>query len=60
MVPTQRSTSTLEDISDLLDHLPIHAVAELNRQLFTSVSSPHRVSRPAGCLEDHHFCVRIW
>ena len=38
VVPTQSSTSTLEDISDLLDHLPIQACEELTRRLLTSTS----------------------
>jgi len=31
VVPTQNPTSPLEEISDLLDHLPIHSCVELNR-----------------------------
>jgi len=39
MVPTQISTSPLEDISDLLDHLPLQACVELTHWLLTSISS---------------------
>jgi hypothetical protein len=34
VVPTQRSTSPLEEISDLLDHLPIQACVELTRHVY--------------------------
>jgi hypothetical protein len=61
VVPTQSSTSPLEEISDLLDVLPIKACVELTRRLLTSVSSLPTGSPPAGCLEDRHsFCGRIW
>ena len=39
VVPTQTSNSPLEDISDLLDHLPIQACVELTRRFLTSISS---------------------
>jgi hypothetical protein len=39
VVPTQSSASPLEDISDLLDHLPIQACVELTRRLLNSISS---------------------
>ena len=35
VVPTQNPTSPLEEISDLLDHLPIHACVELTCRLLT-------------------------
>ena len=38
MVPTQSSTSPLEEISDL-DNLPIQACVELTRRLQTSIPS---------------------
>jgi hypothetical protein len=39
VVPTQSPDSPLEEISDLLDLLPIQACVELTRRLLTSVSS---------------------
>ena len=39
VVPTQSPTSPLEDISDLLDRLPLQACMELTRRLLTSISS---------------------
>jgi hypothetical protein len=39
VVPTESSTSQLEEISDLLDHLPLQACVELTRRLLTSISS---------------------
>jgi hypothetical protein len=39
VVPTQYTTSPLEEVSDLLDHLPIQACVELTRRLLTSISS---------------------
>jgi hypothetical protein len=39
VVPTPRSTSLIEVISDLLDHLPLHACVELTVWLLTSISS---------------------
>jgi hypothetical protein len=33
VVPTQSSTSHLQEISDLFDHLPIQACVELTRRL---------------------------
>jgi hypothetical protein len=38
VVPIQSPTSRLEEISDLLDHLPIQAFVELTRRLLTSIS----------------------
>jgi hypothetical protein len=50
VVPTQPSSSPLEDISDL-DHLPLQACVELTRRLLTSISSlPTRAARPRAVL----------
>ena len=52
VVPTQSPTSQLEDISDLLDRLPIQACVELTRRLLTSISSLHTgAARPQADLE---------
>jgi hypothetical protein len=52
VVPTQSSASPLEEISDLLDVLPIQACVELTRQLLTSVSSlPTMAARPRAVLK---------
>ena len=52
VVPTQSATSTLEEISDLLDHLPIPACVELTRRLLTSFSSlPTGAVRPRAVLK---------
>jgi hypothetical protein len=52
VVPKQRTTSTLEEISYLLDHLPIHACVELTRRLLTSISSlPAGAFRPQAVLK---------
>jgi hypothetical protein len=52
VVPTQSSTSPLEEISDLLDYLPIHACVELTRRLLTSISSlPTGAARPRAVLK---------
>jgi hypothetical protein len=52
VVPTQSSSSPLEDISDLLDPLPLQACVELTRQLLTSISSiPTRAARPRAVLK---------
>jgi hypothetical protein len=52
VVPTQSSTSPLEEISDLLDHLPIQACVELTRRLLTSISSlPTGADRPLAVLK---------
>jgi hypothetical protein len=40
VVPTQSPISPLEEISDLLYHIPIQACVELTRRLLSSVSSP--------------------
>ena len=49
VVPNQRSTSSLEEISDPLNHLPIHACVELTRLLLTSISS---LPTGAACSPD--------
>ena len=51
VVPTQRYTSPLEEISDFLEHLPLHACVELTRRLLTSISSlPTGTARPCAVL----------
>jgi hypothetical protein len=39
VVPTRRPTYPLEEISDLLGNLPLHARVELTRRVLTSISS---------------------
>jgi len=39
LVPTQTPTSALEEISDILHHLPLHSCVELTCRLLTSMSS---------------------
>jgi hypothetical protein len=52
VVPTQFPTYPFEEISDLLDHLPIEACAELTRRLLTSISSlPTGAARPWAVLK---------
>jgi hypothetical protein len=52
VVPTQSHASPLEEISDLLDHLPIHACVELTRRLLPSLSSlPTGTARPRAVLK---------
>jgi len=52
MVPTQSPPSPLDDISDLLDRLPLQACVELTRQLLTSISSlPTGTARPRAVLK---------
>jgi hypothetical protein len=52
VVPTQSSTSPLEEMSDLLEHLPVQACVELNRRLLTSISSlPTGAARPRANLK---------
>jgi hypothetical protein len=52
VVPTQNSTSPLEEISDLLDDLPLPACVELTRLLLASISSlPTGAARPRGALK---------
>ena len=52
VVPTQSSTSPLEEISDLLDHLPIQVCVDLTRRLFTSIPSlPKGAARPRAVLK---------
>ena len=52
VVPHQSSTSPLEEISDLLDHLPLHAGVELTRWFLISISSlPTGAARPRAVLK---------
>jgi hypothetical protein len=52
VVPTQNSTSPHEDISDLIDSLPIQACVELTRRLLTSISSlPTGAARPRAVMK---------
>ena len=52
VVPTENSTSLLQDISDLLDHLPLPACVELTRRLLASTSSlPKGAARPRAVLK---------
>jgi hypothetical protein len=52
VIPTQPSSSPLEDISDLLDRLPIQAYVELPRRFLTSNSSlPTGAARPRAVLK---------
>jgi hypothetical protein len=51
VVPSQSPASPLEEISDLLDHLPLQACVELTRRLLTSISSlPTGAARPRAVL----------
>ena len=50
--PTQPPTSPLEEISDLLNDLPIQACLELTRRLLTSLSSlPSGADGPRAVLK---------
>jgi hypothetical protein len=52
VVPSQCPTSTLEEISDLLDHLPFQACVKKTRRLFTSLSSiPTGAARTRAVLK---------
>jgi len=51
VVPTQTSTSPLQEISDLLDHLPLQACVELTRRLLTSITLPTGAVRPRNVLK---------
>jgi len=52
VVPTQNTTSPLDDISDLLVQLPLHACVELTRRLITSIPSlPTGSTRPRAVLK---------
>ena len=52
VVPIQNSTSPLEEISDLLDHLSLPACKELSRRIFASVSSlPTGTARSRAVLK---------
>jgi len=51
VVPTQSPTSSLDEISDLIDHLPLYGCVELTRQRLTSISSlPTGAGRPLTVL----------
>jgi hypothetical protein len=50
--PSQCPTSSLEEISDLLDHLPLQACVELTRRLVASISFlPTGAARPRAVLK---------
>jgi hypothetical protein len=52
VVPTQFSSSPLEEISDLQDHLPIQACVKLTRRPLTTISSlPTGAARPPAVLK---------
>ena len=52
VVPNQNPTFALDVISDLLEHLPLHACVELTRRLLTSISSlPTGAVRPRTVLK---------
>ena len=52
VVPTQTSTSPLEDISDLLEHLPHPECVELTRRILASISSiPPGTARTRAVLK---------
>jgi hypothetical protein len=52
VVRTQSPTYTLEEISDLIDHKPIHACVELTLRLLTSIFSlPTGAARPQAVLK---------
>jgi len=52
VVPNRIFTSPLEEISDLLGHVPLHTGVELTRRLLTSISSrPLGAARPRAVLK---------
>jgi hypothetical protein len=52
VVTTQSTACPLEEISDLLDRLPLKACVELTRRLLTSLSSlPTGADRPRAVLK---------
>jgi hypothetical protein len=52
VVTSQRPASVLEDISDLLDNLPVQACVELTRRLLTSIPYlPPGAARPRAVLK---------
>ena len=53
VVTTHRTTSPFDGISDL-DNFPLEACVELNRRLFTSISSPHRGGPPLVSPKTRH------
>jgi len=51
VVPTQSPSSPLEEIFDLLDHLPLQACVELTCRLLTSISPlPAGAAQPRAVL----------
>ena len=61
VVPTQSPTSPIEEISDLLHHLPIHVCVELTRRLLMSVSSlPTGAVGPLAVMKTVITYSRIW
>ena len=52
MVPNQSPTNPLEEVSDLLDRLPLQACVEVTRRLLTSFYSlPSGAARPRAVLK---------
>jgi hypothetical protein len=52
VVTPQRSAFVLEDISDLLDNLPLQACVELTRRLLTSIPFlPPGAARPRTVIK---------
>jgi hypothetical protein len=52
VVPNQSPTYPLEEISDLLDHLPLDACVQPTRRLLTSISSlPTGAARPRAVVK---------
>jgi hypothetical protein len=52
VVPTQPPSSPLDDISNLLGHLPLQACVELTRRLLTYISFlPTGATRPRAVLK---------
>ena len=49
--PHPSPTSTIDEISDLLDHHFLHAGVELTRWVFMSISSPTEAARPITVLK---------
>jgi hypothetical protein len=52
VIPTQSSTSPLEEISDLFDHLTLQLCVELTRRIHTPISSLLKgAARPRAVLK---------
>ena len=51
VVTNQSPTKPLEEISDLLDRLPLQACVELTRRLLTSIFLPTVTARPRAVLK---------